>query len=154
MQLKFFTFSILSASAEEEIVNKFLRTVKVLEIKKDLVVMGDNAYWTICVLYLLYGNSEASPVMQRGKIDYKDILSDEQFKKFCQLRKVRKQISEDDAVPAFAVFTDMELSEISKLDDINCSTLKGINGIGIKKLEKYGQRFCELINQNVNEESG
>lgn len=154
MQLKFFTIPILSASNEEETINKFLRSVKVLEIKRDLVIVGENAYWTICILYILYGNSETRPLIQRGKIDYKDILTDEQFKRFCQLRKVRKQISEEDAVPAFAVFTDMELSEISKLEEINCGSIKQINGIGIKKLEKYGLRFCELINQIVHNEEG
>ncbi len=154
MQLKFFTLPILSVESEEEVVNKFLRSVKVLEIKRELVEVGDNAYWTLCVLYLLYGNSETNPGTPRGKIDYKNRLTEEQFKKFCQLRKVRKQISEDDAVPAYAVFTDLELSEISKLEEINCGTLKRINGIGVKKLEKYGLRFCELIDQAVlNEES-
>lgn len=154
MQLKFFTIPILSAISEEETINKFLRSVKVLEIKRDLVVVGENAYWSICILYILYGGGETSPVMQRGKVDYKEILTEEQFKKFCQLRKVRKQISEDDAVPAFAVFTDMELSEISKLEDINCSTIKQIYGIGIKKIEKYGMKFCELINHVVHNEEG
>lgn len=153
MQLKFFTIPILGIENEEESVNKFLRSVKILEVKREIVQVDNNAYWAICVLYLPFGKAETIPGSPRGKIDYKDLLTEEQFKKFCLLRKVRKRLADDDAVPAFAVFTDQELSEISKLEKITTVELNQINGIGVKKLDKYGERFCELVNQPmVNEE--
>lgn len=152
MQLKLFTIPILGIDNEEELVNKFLRSVKVLEIKREIVQVDSNAYWAMCVLYLPFGNAETIPGAPRGKIDYKDLLTEEQFKKFCLLRKIRKRLADDDAVPAFAVFTDQELSEISKLDNIKTSELKHITGIGAKKIEKYGERFCELVNQPIENE--
>lgn len=154
MQLKFFTFPVLNASNEEESLNKFLRSVKVPEIKRELVMAGDNAYWAICVLYLSINNNESNSSAARAKTDYKELLSDIEFKKFCYFRKIRKQIADSDAVPAFAVFTDHELSEIAKLEDINSSTLKKINGIGVKKIEKYGLKFCTLINEMTENEEG
>ena len=154
MQLKFFTFPVLVASIEEDSVNKFLRSVKVLEIKRDLVTVGDNTYWSICVLYIPYSNNETPPGAIRGKTDYKELLTDEQFVRFCKLRKVRKRIAEDEAIPAFAVFTDQELSEISKIGEVHLDSLKKINGVGPKKIEKYGIRFCELINNLVEHEEG
>lgn len=151
MQLKFFTFSVFETVDAEEQVNKFLRSVKVLEIKRDLVLEGDRSYWAICILYLSIAVPDQTP---KNKVDYKDILSEEDFKQFCCLRKIRKQIADEDAVPAFAVFTDQELSEISKLPEITTSTIRKIKGIGNKKVEKYGQKFCELISTVVNEKEG
>lgn len=155
MQLKFFTFPVLSASMEEDGVNKFLRSVKVLEIKRELVIVGDNTYWSLCVLYLPYSNSETPAGAMRGRADYKELLTEEQFARFCKYRKVRKKIADDEAVPAFAIFTDQELSEISKIAEVNSASLQKINGVGSKKIEKYGVRFCELINNiDENEEGG
>lgn len=154
MQLKFFTFPVLSVEKHEELINKFLRSVKILEIKRELIYCGENAYWSICVLYLSNSNIDGTQSASRGKVDYKEVLNEEQFKKFCQLRKVRKQIADEDAVPAFAVFTDQELSEVSKLSEINCAGLKRINGVGNKKIEKYGYRFCEMAQKLVENEEG
>lgn len=145
MQLKFFTLPILGFLDDEEQINKFLRSVKPLEIKRELVKESDSAYWAICVLYLPIMNEYLSGGNMKGKTDYKEILNENEFKLFSRLRRIRKQIASEDAVPAFAVFTDQELSEISRLPDISVSSIKQIKGIGSKRMEKYGERFCQLI---------
>lgn len=153
MQLKFFTIPVLLVENEEDIVNKFLRSVRVLEIKRELICLKENAYWAISVLFLPH-NNEPALIVPKGKVDYKDLLSDEQFSKFCEFRKVRKRIADEEALPAFAIFTDYELAEISKLEEISVQNLKQIKGIGNKKIEKFGNRFCELISSSSeNEES-
>ncbi|MDE5773685.1 MAG: HRDC domain-containing protein [Muribaculaceae bacterium] len=149
MQLKFFIFSVLDIVNAEEDINKFLKSAKVLEIKKELVHDGDRSYWAICILYL---ESAISDNNVKNKIDYKDRLSEVEFKLFCKLRTIRKQLADEDAVPAFAVFTDYELSEIAKLPEIAISTIKKIKGIGSKKIEKYGKKFCDMVTVSENEE--
>lgn len=145
MQLKFFTIPILPGADEEDKLNKFLRSVRVLEIKRELVSFGDSAYWAVCVLYLPQKTADVPVSNVKEKVDYKSLLSEEEFKRFCQLRKIRKQLAENDAVPAFAVFTDYELSEISRMEEITLTGLKTVNGIGVKKIDKYGSQFCELV---------
>lgn len=81
------------------------------------------------------------------KIDYKEVLDENTFNKFSKLREFRKKIANDEAIPAFAVFTDKELSEISKLSEYTESNLKKIKGIGEKKCEKYGKRIIAMINE-------
>ena len=154
MQLKFFTIPIVCNTIEEELLNKFLRSVKVLELKKELVRIDNSAFWAVCVLYLPGSNGDAGLTSAKGKVDYKNLLSESEFAKFCQFRKIRKHLADLDAVPAYAVFTDSELSEISRLDNVSVSSLKTVNGIGIKKLEKYGAKFCELFAQMIQNEEG
>lgn len=144
MQLKFFTIPINLVEIFSDDINEFLRSVKILEINKDIVEVDKNAYWAICITYLPQQNAtDKGDFSQRGKKDYKNILSESAFKKFCLLRKIRKQLADEDAVPAFAVFTDSELSEISQSNEVSIKVLKSIKGIGSKKIEKYGEKLCE-----------
>lgn len=152
MQLKFFTIPIICDDDSEDVVNRFLRSVRVLEIKRELVLLSDTAYWAVCVLYL-GNNVEYGPSSVKGKVDYKNLLSEAEFKKFCLLRTIRKQLADAEAVPAFAIFTDYELSEISRLPEVSISSLKQVKGLGDKKIEKYGSRFCELLSSMMQDET-
>lgn len=145
MQVKLFTIPLFDNEAELNEMNGFLRAQKVLTIDKQFVSVGENAYWSFCVTYLQL--SKASSVAQNAqrptKVDYKEVLDVATFAIFSTLRTIRKQIAEDEAIPAYAVFTDSELAEIAKLESIDTKSLLSIPGIGQKKAEKYGQMLCE-----------
>lgn len=144
MQLKFFTIPLFQDDDKEEEVNKFLRTVKVLEIKKELIQHENiGSFWAVCVTYLPH-NTESFSLKGRiiRKTDYKDVLSEQEFEIFSNLRKIRKEIANKDAVPPFAVFSDAELAEIVRLNPIDIAGISKIDGIGKKKVEKYA---CEMI---------
>ena len=55
-----------------------------------------------------------------------------------------KRLATEESLPAYAIFTDEELSNIAKIDCLTFAKMKSIKGIGDKKVEKYGQHF--LIN--------
>lgn len=115
--------------------------------------MGNSVYWSICISYLC-ANQVENNLNNSKKIDYKEILNDSEFQKFSQLRKIRKQIADDDAVPAFAVFTDFELSKIARADSVTVATLGKIKGVGAKKIEKYGRKMCEIFSNIGRSEEG
>lgn len=83
----------------------------------------------------------------KEKVDYKNVLDENTFAQFSKLREVRKKMAQDDAVPAYAVFTNEELAEIAKLEELNEKALLTINGIGEKRIEKYGKLLIELIKE-------
>lgn len=144
MQIKTFILPVSSENGELEDFNRFLRSVRILEVKKELVRVDSSIFWAVCVSYMTIHPSASSVSSQfgKGKIDYKDILSEEDFERFCNLRKIRKRLADDAAIPAFAVFTDAELAEMSKIDKLTLSTLKKIKGIGEKRIEKFGIQIC------------
>ena len=80
-------------------------------------------------------------------------LDKETFTKFSKLREVRKKIAIENAVSAYIVFTDAELAEIAKMQEITIKKLKTIKGVGDKKAEKYGKQLIENYNQTSNEAS-
>ena len=54
---------------------------------------------------------------------------------------IQNNISLEEGIPAYAIFTDEELSEMAKLDLVDLISMGKIKGIGEKKVSKYGSYF-------------
>lgn len=149
MHIKIFDISSINSENDLEQINRFLRGHKVLDIDKQFYTTSDNVgHWSIFVTYLpSAGNINPGIQEKREKVDYKMVLSEADFDKFSRLRAIRKQLASDDAVPAYAVFTDAELAQIAQLISIEEKTVMKINGIGEKRIEKYGRLLCERFNR-------
>ena len=119
MQIKIFTIPIGMEESRIDELNHFLRANKVVGVRKEVVVNGSGGCWTFCITYLdgvkQAGNTE---IKRSDKIDYRDVLGADEFRRFSDFRKIRKQLAEQEAVPAYAIFTDAELAEIAKLDQV------------------------------------
>lgn len=144
MQVKIFTIPCSNSNELNEELNRFLRGNKIVSVEKQFYVLNGEAYWSLCITYLQSQNVQHQE--KKEKIDYKEILDENSFARFTQLRFLRKSLADKDAVPAYAVFTDAELALMSQLDDINESDVKKIQGIGSKRMEKYGNMICEMFN--------
>lgn len=130
-----------------EQLNRFIRTHKIVKVDNELVQNNHSAYWSFCVTYI-DTRLDTQPVYsgeRREKTDYKNVLDEEHFKVFSQLRMYRKQIAEKDAVPAYAVFTDAELAAMAKADNLTEKTVLAIDGIGKKRMEKYGAMLIGMF---------
>jgi len=147
MQFKIFNIPVPGSEAEVEEMNRFLRGNRIVAVEKQLISIGNVSCWSFCVQYIV--SSDIKPSSAQGerkeKIDYRNVLDAPTFEIFSKLRVLRKQIADNDAVPAYAVYTDAELAEIAKLEAITPQNLLTISGIGDKRVEKYGKILCEMI---------
>ncbi|MBR5550853.1 MAG: HRDC domain-containing protein [Muribaculaceae bacterium] len=146
MQIQVFTIPIFEGEEELNAMNKFLRSHRVAEIQKTFIPTASGGSWSFCITYL-DSVKVVDPEIKKGKVDYRNVLNEKDFALFCEMRKVRKQIAEKEAIPPFAVFTDAELAEIAKLEKFTLSAMKSISGIGEKKIEKYGEYFLGIANE-------
>lgn len=156
MQIKVFTFPLQPSDEQTEEMNHFLRANKVVDVRKELALMDGNHMWTFCVTYI--GGAKMQTLSNNGfqtprqpKVDYREVLAPEIFERFSALRKLRKAIAEEEAVPAYAVFTDAELAEVAKLQSITEQSLRTVPGIGARKVEKYGAVLCNFDSQKEDE---
>lgn len=145
MQIKLFTVSIGDEGKQQDELNVFLRSHKILDVSQHIVQNERGAYWCFCVRYIESTTTDARNLQFKEKVDYKQVLDEATFKVFARLREIRKQIATDDAIPAFAVFTDEELSALAKLPEITAKTMQTVKGIGEKKVERYAQRFINAL---------
>jgi ATP-dependent DNA helicase RecQ len=62
-----------------------------------------------------------------------------------RLRALRSSIAREDKVPAYVVFPDRTLLEIAVRRPRSTYALGEIRGVGPTKLDRYGERFLELV---------
>ncbi len=151
MQYKIFSIPICGGEEVTEEMNKFLRSCRIINVERKLVENVHPACWSFCIEYM-DSQANSNVWQKKEKVDYKTVLDEETFKVFARLREIRKRIADADAVPAYAVFTDAELADIASLPEKNGNSLLKIEGIGKKKVEKYGEMLCQLLNDNSSEE--
>jgi ATP-dependent DNA helicase RecQ len=76
--------------------------------------------------------------------DYDDAPKDETFE---ALRKLRSTIAHEASVPAYIVFSDKTLRELSSYLPQDKAHMLAINGIGEVKYERYGEQFLDLCKE-------
>lgn len=78
-----------------------------------------------------------------------DLAFDENL--FELLKSLRREIAEINKIPPFIVFADVSLKEMSTYYPVSVDNMLKISGVGMNKLEKYGNLFMETIQKYVTE---
>ena len=92
MQLKVFSISVVNPGDMEEEANRFLRAHRVMTIDRQFTAEG-GGYWTVFVTYQEGANAVAGASVRSGKIDYREVLSPEEFGRFAHYRDIRKELA-------------------------------------------------------------
>ena len=147
MQLKLFILPVKNLSAAEAEMNAFLRSHRVLAVKKEFVSDGENSFWTFCVEYLesRSGVTGGTSLSGRPKVDYKEVLKPDEFEVFSRLREWRKGVAEKEGVPVYTVLTNEQLAQIIQKKVSSKAALKEIEGVGDARVEKYGEAVLETL---------
>ncbi len=61
------------------------------------------------------------------------------------LRQLRRELAKQRAVPAYIVFTDATLRDLARKRPLTQDALLRVSGIGMKKLEQYGEELLSEI---------
>ena len=147
MQLRFFTIPVHGGDEAEESLNRFLGGHRILAIDRSFVQDGANSAWSLCVSFEPAG--ERTQMSKRGvaKIDYREVLNEQDFAVFARLRALRKELSEAEGVPAYALFTNEQLAEMVQRRIETPNALRSIVGVGEARVEKYGARFVAVLRE-------
>ena len=79
----------------------------------------------------------------------KALVSDDDAPVLSALKAKRRALAENAGVPAYIIFTDKTLVEMAQRRPLNLDEMSQINGVGTKKLEKFGTIFLAVINGEV-----
>jgi ATP-dependent DNA helicase RecQ len=90
-------------------------------------------------------SSSSSP--RRSYVELELSKSEQQI--FEKLRWWRVETARAHGVPAYVVFQDATLREIAKVKPTSLDALRGVSGVGEKKLTSYGDEIVELITEMV-----
>ncbi|MFZ0258284.1 MAG: HRDC domain-containing protein [Gammaproteobacteria bacterium] len=143
MLLRFFTVPISDGEEAAEAVNRFLADHRIVAIDRQFVQDGPNSAWALCVTYVR--SSNRPPSGKRGKVDYREVLSEPDFAVFVKLRALRKLLADKEGVPAYALFTNEQLAEMVQRRVRTASALLEIAGVGEARAAKYGEDFLGVL---------
>ncbi|HWL12112.1 MAG TPA: DNA helicase RecQ [Ureibacillus sp.] len=135
------TYGILKPMSSKE-VSRFIEFL----IAEKLLAVQPGQYPTIYVSEegreVLLGRRM---VLRRQSEEPKVVLKDDPL--FEHLRKLRKEIADQESVPPFVVFSDKTLRDMCDKKPLNDESFLEVSGVGQNKLEKYGERFISAIQE-------
>ncbi|MFH1885414.1 MAG: HRDC domain-containing protein [Pseudomonadota bacterium] len=149
MQIKLFTISLRDAESGEEELNRFLRGRQILELIHQFLPQGADSRWCFLVKYMDGPVKSRNAGNRQDRIDYRDVLDEASFARFCTLRKARKAVAAKEGVPAFALFTDKQMAELAKFEVLSLENMGKVEGIGSGKTDKYGAALLKLLNEEL-----
>lgn len=77
-----------------------------------------------------------------------------QTPEFEALRGVRSRLAHEEKVPAYVIFSDKTLLEMSQKMPETKEGMLAISGIGIVKYDKYGEQFLDVCRALSKERAG
>lgn len=124
--------------------NRFVATKRIVQVDRELVHAGAGSYWAVCVTWVA---PEPAPAKrgEAGRVDYREVLTEAQFKVYVALRDRRKALATADGVPQYQVFTNEQLAEIVRRRPGTAAELGAIPGVGEKRLDKYAEPILEAL---------
>jgi len=85
----------------------------------------------------------------KRKYVVKALVSDDDAPLLSALKAKRRSLAETAGVPAYIIFTDKTLIDMAQRRPLNLDEMSRINGVGVKKLENFGNVFLAVINGEV-----
>ena len=88
------------------------------------------------------------PVVHAERVIFEDEMSGVEDKKlFEYLRKIRKNLADEQGYPPYIVLSDKSLHELTKMKPTTLQAFGLISGIGEFKIKKYGDTFIKAIKE-------
>jgi ATP-dependent DNA helicase RecQ len=75
-------------------------------------------------------------------------LGDGEQRLLASLKAVRTAIAREEHVPPYIVFSDRTLAELALRRPRSLSAFQDVRGVGPVKLERYGERFLDVISRS------
>ena len=148
MPLKFFIIPVRDLVNAENALNAFLSNHAVISIERKWIDEGWNSFWSICVDYLVLGSELPKDRLKnsnRSRIDYREVLSADEFSLFAKLRDWRKEVAQQESVPVYTVFTNEQLAQMILQRISNKDSLSKIEGVGASRSEKYADQILAIL---------
>ena len=149
LQYKFFAVPIPYGLDDEETLNAFLKTVRLVHVHREIVCQDARHYWAVAVEYLSGTGVASHKAVEsvKKKIDYKEILSSEDFVVFSRLREWRKTTAIREAIQLYAVFMNEQIVAMVKNRVTSKAALLEIDGVGAARVNKYGDEVLAILRE-------
>lgn len=149
MRFQFFRIPASEAGAYVEAFNTFLASNPVSAIDRHFVDLGENSYWAFAVTVTEASGAQKAGDRNKPRVDYREVLSKEDFAVYAALRNVRKDLASKDGIPAYYVFGNEQLAAMVTGRVTTMQGIEAIPGVGPAKATRYAAPMLEVLRQKV-----
>jgi superfamily II DNA helicase RecQ len=133
-----------------EELNKFLRSHRILNLEKRLI---DGERATGWLFLVEYSAEQKSQQQASTRVDYREVLSQHEYVLFDRLRQLRKDLSEKNGVPVYAIFTNEQLASMVKSPPTSEKDFQSYPGVGESRVKQYGEEFLSFFTNDKRDKS-
>ena len=154
MQYKKFVVALADEGQQEAELNRFLRGHRVVKVEQHF--LADETGWAFLVSYLDGEQRESAPPAQRGsteRFDPAKELNTEEQQRYQRYAGIRLRLARRDNVKAFLVFTNRELGELAKAEQLTEQVLRALSGFGEQRMAQYGTEFLRMAEEEQQHET-
>ncbi len=146
MSIHCFQVPTLQPEPGQSELNAFVAQSRVLSLHREFVADGASSFWAFCVDVAdgpgplpdkLRSSHNRAGGSQRDAVDYKLVLSPEDFVTFAGLRDLRKTIAQREGGPVYGVFTNAQLAALVQGRVATKAQMASVEGVGPARVEKY-----------------
>ncbi len=143
MQIKIFTIPVYSNEQEENNLNKFLHSHRVLQTERHFCP-DNGGYWTILVEFMEGDPVDVPPANRKDRRDVSKELDDVALARFERFKSIRREIATQKGIPAYLIFTNEELAILAKMPKLSKEIVGSIKGIAPSRLKENISYFCDI----------
>ena len=151
MKYQFFKIFAQAPELGQDALNAFCAQHRIVSLEKQFVTHGMESFWSICVTCAEGYAAEPSVgnfTVKRDRIDYKEVLGEQDFAVYAELRNLRKSLAEQENIPAYALFTNEQLAAMVTQRIQTLAAMGTLDGVGKARLDKYGGLFLKLLQES------
>ncbi|MBZ0258363.1 HRDC domain-containing protein [bacterium] len=141
MQCRVFTipFSIDKQCFDDAELTNFLSDKELIELREHIVLQNGVSYLVLIICYKIKGSPSNS------KVDYKDVLSADDYIVYNLLREWRNEEAKKMDVAPYMLFSNKQLALIAEIRPQNRKDLLEIPGINESKMEQFGIPVISIV---------
>jgi ATP-dependent DNA helicase RecQ len=110
-------------------------------------ILADQVLFGGKTISLVRPDDAPKPVVEKTRVKTETQRDD----LFERLRVLRKQVADEQNVPAYVVFTDTTLEDMARQRPTTPDALRNVSGVGERKLQLFGRQFLDVILNYVRE---
>ena len=128
--------------------------LKITKSGKDILYGRKSFFYKEVISHLVLSKEQKTKKRTLEKQKPKKRTSEKQKPKdlslFSDLKKLRLELARKKEVPAFIIFSDRTLIEMTNLKPQDLEALQQVDGVGKQKLQLYGRVFLKIIEKHSN----
>ena len=126
---------------DEAIVNDYLSRFEIVNMNAKLVA-DEITYWSVLIYY---NNKKNTVISSKNTVNSESELSEEEKIIYNKLKDGRADKAREAQLPAYIIFHNTHLMSIARHKPCTLDDLENVNGIGKRKVEKFGREIIEVL---------